>query len=633
MLQSIRDKLVGWVAWAIVLIIGVPFAIMGVTDFGSTARTLAVAEVDDLIVDQQDYQQRLQVRRRDMQQQLGSDYRPDKFERVLQQQVLNEMIEEKLLENLVQENNLRVGDEELSAAIKSDLNFFQDGKFNFEFYRNRISKLGFTPNAYEDFLKQDRMLTAIPRMVRSSSFITDQEAQRYFRLSKQQRKIDYLTVLPSRFSKDIDIAVSELQTYYEQHASQYVRPEQVKLEYIRLSARQLASRVEVTEDAIRQYYAANADRYVVDEQREASHILINVAQEKTLADSPEVSKKIKEIQNKLSAGEKFEDLARKYSDDPGSAQSGGQLGQVLRGVMVPAFEEALFSMQAVGEISAPIQTSFGVHLIRLDSITPRQAKSYEMVKDQLRESYASEQAINLYYDISEQLAVLTYENPDSLVPVSEAIDVALQTTDWIDQKGSDSGVAANLDVLREAFGGRLKNSHINSDPIEIGINDAVVFRVMDSRPAAQLSFEEAKGTLMVAALKEKQARRLAVYADQIADRIRQGESIQSVAENEKLELHASVLLQRHSNKAPAALVRYVFKMPVPTNNSPVIKATSLEGGIQAIVVFNQVADPEASSYAPAVKKELNQRIAAKDVANLLAKIRQEAKVTIYKDKL
>jgi len=633
MLQSIRDKLVGWVAWAIVIIIGVPFAILGVTDFGSPSRSLSVAEVDDMVVELDDYQQRYQYRRQTMQQQLGANYRPDKFDQVIQKQVLNEMVEEKLLDRLVEESNIYVGNDELSVVIKNDPGFFKDGKFSFDVYKNRIGQLGYTPDAYEASLRKEQRLSAIPRLVRSSSFVTEQEEKRYNRLLMQQRQVDYLVIEPDRFPEDIEITEEDVQAYFDEHRSQFIRPEQIKLEYVRLSASQLSSRIEVTEDAVRQHYESNADLYVVDEQRKASHILVNLTEGKTLDDSPEVSKKISEIQGKLAAGEKFEDLAKDYSDDPGSAQSGGDLGQVLRGVMVPPFEKALFSMQKVGQISEPVVSSFGVHLIRLDGITPRQAKAYEEVRDQVRDSYAEEQAVNLYYDISERLAELTHENPDSLVPVAEGIDLPLETTDWIGRKGQEFGIASNQDVLREAFSEQLKKSRTNSDPVETGVNEVVIFRVADSRPSVQLSLEEARKDVTEAATKAKQKSRLEKYAQQLVGKILAGKSVQDISRNEKLELQKSVVLNRDSKDAPSALVRNLFKMPVPENDKPVIQSISLGGNKLAVVIFSQLIEPEDMQAGTGMNGGLGRRMAAKDAGNFLSEIRQGAKVTIHKDKL
>lgn len=633
MLQSMRDKLVGWVAWAFVILIGLPFAIMGVTDFGSTARDMVVAEVDDLAIEQSNYLNRYQNRRQNIQRQMGGDYQPDRFDRVIQKQVLDTLIEEKLLARLAEDNNIKIGDDELSAAIKVDPVFQKDGKFDFKYYKSQIGRLGHTPASYEEFLHNERILSVVPRLIRASGFVTEQEARRYQRLTKQQRKIEYLVIGQERFEENVTVSEEEAQVYYKDHAEKFLRPEQIKLEYIRLSAEQLLDRIDTTEELMRQFYEANADRYITEEQRKASHILLGLPEGESLDSSTEVSNKLSEIKERLAAGDRFEDLAKQYSEDPGSASSGGDLGQMIRGVMVPSFEDALFSLQEIGQISVPVRTSFGIHLIRLDGITAKQVKSYEEVKDQLKKGYADEQSVNLFYDLSERMAEVSYEHPDSLLAVSEAIGVPVKTTEWLAHNNNLKGISGNRDILREAFSDRLKTSGNNSDPIEVGINDAVVFRVAEVRQSMQVPYDEVRDKAIEAVRTEKNDNRIKHYADKIAGRLRQGESIVSLSSSEKLTLESPAVLQRNSTDVPAALVRKVFRMQVPKGDHSTVQTISLAGGRQAVVLLSQVINSAADKAGLKTVNALSDRVASKDASNFLSGIRNNARVTIYKDKL
>jgi len=632
MLQSIRDQLVGWVAWGILILISVPFIFMGVTDFGSPARTTVVAEVNDETISQQDYQRRYQASRQNMQRQLGANYRPDLFDRQIQQNVVNTMIEEKLLGMLAEKNNIQVGDKELASVIRLDPGFQQNGKFDYQFYKSRLGQSGFTPDSYEGYLRDDRKVNVIPRLVRGSHFVTAGEAERYNKLLNQTRDIDYAVINEEHITDEIVVKDEQAKAYYDENKIEFVRPEQVKFSYLHLSSSHLVDNIEATEENIRRYYEENAENFIVEEQRKASHILLTMEDGKSLEESPEVVSKLADIQQKLKDGDKFEELARIYSDDPGSAQQGGDLGQVLRGVMVPPFEEALFALREKGQISAPVRTSFGIHLIRLDELTAKQVKSFDEVRDELKSKYADKQAVELYYDQSERMAEISYENPDSLVPAAEALGLEVKSSGWLSANNGLEGVEGNKDVLRAAFSDRLKTEMTNSDPIEIGENDVVIIRVTDSRPEYQIPFDEVIDQVRIAARKDVLEEQISKYAEQLRGRLQQGELLQALAETDNLSVEVVDGLQRQDNQLPAGLSRGVFSMPTPEEGKSTSAVISLGDGNAALVVLRNVALPD-SRDSTIVKQSLISRHAARDAQMILAGMREKANVVIHKDKL
>lgn len=631
MLQSIRDRLVGWVAWGIVLIIGIPFAVLGITDFGSPTRLAAVAEVNDLVIDQNDYRRRFQNSRQTLQRQLGVSYRPDVFDNQVKQQVINEMVQERLLYHLAEENNLQIGDKELSTLIQKDPSFQQNGQFDFDYYRSRIGQLGFTSTTYEQFLRGEHLLKKVPYMVHATSFTTEKELERFHALQAQHRRIKYIEIDRDYFPEDIDLTEQQVESFYKKNLDLFRRPEQVKIEYLRLSTAQLAERVETSEELTRQFYNENADRYLVEERRQASHILLSLDEGKTLNDSPETSARLEELQKKIMDGEDFSELAKAYSDDPGSATQGGNLGQVTRGMMVPAFENALFAMQNVGDISEPAISSFGVHLIKLDGITEKQIRSFEDAQQEIIENYKQEKAIELFYDASERMAELSYENPDSLLPVSEALSIPLQTTDWIAADNQNPGIESNHEVLREAFSERLRDGN-NSDPIEVGGNDVVIIRIMDYREATLLSFEEVTDQATNLARRKLQDEQVTNLASNLVARIKSGESLQSVADAEKLQVEMPDPVGRENSVLPTVLTQAIFKMPAPEASQPEVKAIGLTDGKIAVTVLYEISVPEQSSEQN-LPQELSQRNAEINVQNMIAELKESASIVVHENRL
>ncbi len=630
MLQSIRDRLVGWVAWGIVILIGVPFAIIGVTDFGTPARTIAVAEVNDIPIDQGEYQRRYQLRRQGVQRQLEASYNPEIFDPQLQRQVVSMLIEEALLREVAEDNNIHVGDDELALTIQSDPGFQKAGQFDFNEYQARIGQEGFTPTRYEQFLRQERILTILPRMIRASSFATHGEAKRLNDLSAHKRDVSYVVINKDLFPDDINMSEDGARAYYDSHRGEFRRPEQIKLEYLRVSASQLTDRVEVTDDSLRRYYEEHSDRYIVDEQRKASHILIALPEGELLENSAEALEKFNTVKDKLSAGEDFAELARQYSDDPGSASEGGDLGQVTLGMMVKPFETALFAMGEIGEISEPVRTSFGYHFIRLDEVIQSEEKSFDEVRQELVEGYAEQESVGLFYDVSEHMAELSYESQDSLIPVSEALEIPLQTTDWISQGNENSGIEGNLDVLREAFSERLRTGS-NSEPIEIDRNDAVIIRVADYREAMILSFDDVKDQALSGAKNAATDAKLNELAHKLAEKVRNGGSFEELAGQHDLALENIGLIGRDDQSLPAGMLSEVFKMPAPAENSISVAAVSLPDSKYGVVLLNKIMLPETENEL--LVRELGQRYAARAAQSVVTAVRETAIVIIHEDKL
>ena len=638
MLQSIRDRLVGWVAWGIVILIGVPFAIIGITDFGTPARVIPVAEVGDISIDQEEYQRRYQLRRQNVQQQLEDRYNPDLFDPQLRKQVVNMLVEEALLRVFAEDNNIHISDNELALIIQSDSSFQKDGRFDFNEYRARIGQEGFTPDRYEQFLRRERILTTLPRMVRASSFATHGEAKRLNDLAAHKRVIRYAVVGRDFSPDDVNISEDDARSYYDSHQNQFERPEQIKLEYLRVSASRLADRVEITEDALRRYYEEHSERYIVDEQRKSSHILIALPEGESLENSAEALEKFNAVKDKLAAGEDFAELARQYSDDPGSASAGGDLGQVSRGMMVKPFETALFAMGEAGEISEPVLTSFGYHFIRLDEIIERQEQSFDEVRQELEEGYAEQESVNLFYDVSEHMAELSYENQDSLVPVSEALGIPLQTTDWLGRENDmpvidaddEANVEANPDVLREAFSERLRAGD-NSDPVEIDKNDVVIIRVVDYREAVVLPFDDVTEQALSSARNAAIDTKIREFALELAENVRGGGSFEELVEQHGLMLETPEPIGRDNLSLPAGMLPQVFKMPVPAGDDISVTVVSLSDGSYGVIALDKIMLPEAANEL--LVRELSQRYAARAAQSVVTAMREAADVVIHEDRL
>ena len=635
MLQSIRDRLVGWVAWGVVILISVPFAIVGVADFGGYTPS-TVLEVDGVAIEQDEYQRRYQFYSRGLRARVGNNYQAEAFEQEARRQTLDALTDEILIRALTEDNDLRVSDRELRETLYANTDFRRPDSdtFDFDVYRAALAQQGYTPALYEEALREQRLLGMIPRTAGDSGgFVTEREIRRMYALYAHERDIQYILIGADYFPDDIEVAAAEAQAYYDDNPNTFTRPEQIKFEYIRMSAALLAEQVEVTDELLRQYYAENADRYVVEEQRSASHILIALADDKSPQDDPEVQRKLDEIKTKLDASENFAVLAEQYSDDSGSAQAGGDLGQVTRGMMVAPFEDALFAIGEVGEVVGPIRTSFGFHFIRLDGLSARSVKTFEEVRDELAEEYALQQASGAFYDNSERLAELSYENGEaSLSLVADALGAPLHSTDWISRQHDSSGVESHPGLLEQAFQRRYWRRS-GSAPVEVGHQDVVVFRITDHREALLPPFDEVSEQVEATMKAVAADQRLSEFVEQLARDIQAGEAAEDAAQRNELTVETLGPVAKDDPALPPGIADTVFTVPVPQQGGVSAEVAPLPAGDYAIVVLRGIVMPEEGPDRDEIARQLRQRHATATAQSMLAGIREAADVVIHEDRL
>jgi len=477
MLQAIRDKVTGWIAYGIIFLISIPFALWGVNSYlgGGEAAPAAMVNGEEITTRQLDqayanYRQRIA--------QLFGGTIPESFgsEPVLREQVLGQLIEEFVLRQYAQQQRYRISDDELNKIIRSMDAFQRDGQFDTDIYQSQLRSLGYSPVGFEQELRISGSIEQFQDGIRETAFIVPVFKDRFSKLGNQTRKIRSLTYTVEQTTIQVDDA--EIEQHYQSQANRYRIPEKVKVDYIELSLDSIKKNIEVRAEDVLARYQENQAAYTSAEIRDASHILIKVAED---GSADEALARIAEIRQRIVNGEEFSDLAREFSEDPGSSASGGSLGEIERGVMVQSFEAALFSMQ-VDQLSEPVKTAFGWHLIKLHSISGGETQSFESLKAGLEDEIKTELAETQVYDLVENLANLVYEQPDSLLPAAEQLGLSVQTSDWF-ERSMGEGIAAEPKIRQVAFSTEVLTQGLNSEAVELG-NERVVFLRLKQREAA-----------------------------------------------------------------------------------------------------------------------------------------------------
>jgi len=591
MLQAIRDKVTGWIAYGIIFLISIPFALWGVNSYlgGGEAPPAATVDGEEITLQQLDqayanYRQRLA--------QLFGGAIPESLanETAIRAQVLDQLIEETALRRYIEQQRYRIGDQTLARMIRDMDEFKRDGSFDTQIYEAQVRSIGLSPLAFEQQLRLSGSINQFQNGLRATAFVTPEEGRRYASLKNQTRKIRTLNYRVDPAS--IAVEPSEVEQYYLANTDRYRRPEQIRVDYIEVSLDSIKQNIAVDEAEVRARYQDHLQSYTAPESREVRHILIKVDD---ATDEATAQARIIEIRERVEGGESFATLAAELSEDPGSAADGGSLGEVGRGEMVPAFENAMFSLQ-VGELSEPVQTQFGWHLILVESISGGETQPFDAVRVTLEDEIKTEIAEVQIYELVESMANIVYEQPDSLLPAAEQHGFSLQTSDWFD-RASGSGIAGDERLRLVAFSDEILEQGLNSEAIELG--DRVVFvRLHERKPAEAQPLEEVEQQVRSELLRQKRAdlgRKAGTDALQV---LRSGGSLEDIAQQWSSEIEDLGFVGRDEAGVDPAILQRSFSMQKP-EQAKVYDGLAVGDGGYAVMELSAVvsadSDPDSET--------------------------------------
>ncbi len=626
MLQSIRERAQGWFAWAIVILISVPFALWGIQEYLGVGGERVAATVDDREITERDLEQAYQQFRQNLRQRLGSAYRPGLFDETqMRREVLENMIRDEVVFQASLGMGLGVSDAQVKDFIAGLKEFWKDGSFDYATYEEVLRRQGMSSAAFEGRVRRAIISEQLSNAVNASEFVTGHELGEHLRLREQQQDIDYLVIAAAA-----DIAepsAGDVEDYYQAHQADYRAAERVKLEYLELSAERVAAVIEPDEDTLRQTYQDHVDRYRKPERRRARHILFTVAED---ADEAAAREKAQAALDRIRGGEDFAAVAKELSEDPGSAEQGGDLGFFERGIMDEAFEQSAYGL-ALGEISEPVRSQFGFHVIEVMEVEEGSTASFDEVRERVLEAHRQAEGERLFFEYAERLNDLSYEHPDSLVPAAEALALEIQTTDWLDRDGGE-GVFATPKLMGAAFSEDVLAQGNNSEAIEVGTNHVVVVRVSEHQEAAIQPLDEVREQV-IAALRAQDAKQQAREAgEKLVERLGAGEQLSDLAVAEGYELKQAGSLRRDSRDAPRAVVQAAFRLARPEGADPVYGQAVLEDGGFAVLALREVRDGDPASLVGDAKQRERAQLARvrgrRDADDLVSQLRREATVTI-----
>lgn len=593
MLQNIRDNIQGVAAKIIIGLMIVPFALYGIDFLFSGSTETPVAVVNGEKVSQYELDQALAMQKRQLLAMMGDNIDPGLLDdAVLRRPALDSLIRQKVLLQAAEEAGIAVPDRVLNQTIMQMPQFQEGGRFSTERFRQILAAQGFTPQLFRSLLRTDLLIDQLNQGVAGSTFMTDFQESAAIRLGDQKRSFYYLTVDTERFAEQATPSAEAIEAYYQQNQSRFKSPEAVRVAYLELKIEDFYQ--PVAEEDIRVAYQQEIESAKQLTERRAAHILVE-------GSNDEARQKLEAASERILAGENFADVAKQLSDDFGSAEQGGDLGFSAGDTFPEAFEDALAELE-VGEVSEPVETDAGLHLVKLLEVREPDVASFESRRAELERQLQERAAKPRLISEVEALRDLVF-NADGLGEPAKALELEVQESDWL-TADQNEGLLAHSAVKAAAFNAELREQGYNSEVFEVSPSHYVVLHPIAHRPPEVQPLADVRDAI-VATLKEKEGRERADdVARELMAALRAGESAEALAKKtEGVDWQVAVRSSRQDSSIAESVRRKVFQMARPQEGGNVAM-TRDAGGNSVVIQLTNVYDGERSLVAENRRREL-----------------------------
>jgi len=613
MLGAIRKKSKGWVAYLIVGLITVPFALFGIQEYMGGSSNPAVASVDGEDISLTTYYQELNTQQRNLQEQLGASYSAE-IDNALRQTLIDTLINEKLLENFTNSMQLVTLDEEVRSFIQSNPVFQVDGVFSEDRYIQLLRLNNFTPLDYELEQSKSMSLDQIKRNLNNSAFLSTIQIEQLNDLSAQQRDVSFLVLSTEKYKDQIVVDQDQISEYFDNNKSSFVEGRKVQVDFVELSLDNIEQQTHPDNEILQNLYIENEELYTNPEQRRAQHILL---EEESNANA--ILKEIKQ-------GGDFSELARIHSKDITTSEEGGDLGLFERELMVPEFDKAVFEMN-VGDISDVVKTDYGYHIIKLNEIQPTTLQSFEEVEGRLLALHKKNVNQKELYNLQEELSNLAYE--ESIDAVSSQLDLELQTSDFFSEFSTEYDEV----FVSTAFSDVVFKNGENSDVIELSKDRFIVMSLANQQPERQKVLDEVEDQI-VDILRNLGAKKM---IDDIAQTISSSLTSGDVAQVKTLIVENNLAWNEvgwisRDSQLPFNATSKVYKLSKPNSGEHTYHSQSADANTTLVIDLKAVRLSDEAINSETIDLYLSEEN-NELFLNLIKKLRDSAEIEVFSELL
>ncbi|MEJ2674971.1 MAG: SurA N-terminal domain-containing protein [Acidihalobacter sp.] len=550
MLQTIRDRASGWIAYAIVLLISVPFALWGVNHYLDGGGKQVAAEVGGTSISIQAFARAYREQQMRLEQAFGGKLPSGLNSQTIKQMVLRRLVRDAVFHEAATGAGYQVTDKELLDQLAQYPVFKVDGKFSKTRYEQVLHAQAMVPLQFEGRLRRAIATAQLQGGIQQTAFSTPHQAEQLLRLRDEQRELSFSIIPASRYADSVKVNAKAVKAYYHRHKSDYMTAEKVKLAYLRLDVAGLEKDVKVSDNELRNYFQTHQAQFEQPERATARSIVVDLVSE-----------------------------------------SQGEAAVRLRGI-AEGLKNALFALKP-GQVTPPIKVNQKVYRLKLEALHKAAEPSFEAIKAQVKTAYVQFIAQRQFNDEAQRLADLTYKNPGSLEPAAKALGLKVENTGWLTREGGGQGVGANAKVLQAAFSTEVLNNGSNSQPLQLGQHEVVVVRALEHKTPEQKPLDEVRAAIRRVLAKQaadKQAEKVgkALIAD-----LNSGKSLAGVAPGGKSSVHVLGWVGRQGAKdIPASVVTAAFQLPAPASGKSGAGGVRLNNGNYAIFEITGVKRPE-----------------------------------------
>jgi peptidyl-prolyl cis-trans isomerase D len=624
MLQQIREKFTGGIAIAILALIGIPFLFFGI-NYNFVGQSFA-AKVDgsEISVGQFEQTYRDQLDRNPTWAQL-----PDEYRLQIRQSILDSLIRNRLIEMHLIEKGYQISNEQVTAAIQRVPDFQVDGVFDMDTYRELLLQNGLDPTRFEASQRQAMREDQLRRAIGGTALLTPSDYRRYLNLVAEQRVVSTAVFDIASATDEIEVTEEQVVAYYDDNETLYLTPESADVEIVEVRRDAVAETIEISEEALAQYYEDEKSRYLQDEQRQSRHILILSDDDKDAAEA-----EANALLERIRAGEPFEDLARTYSKDGGTASNGGDLGVLTLSQLPGELGTAIFALNE-GEVDGPIESDFGFHIVRLDAILEPGPLPLDQVRGDLLSELRDRESEERFRDLERQVSDALFDAAD-MQAISDASGIEVQTAAGITRQGGEP-IGSNQAAIDAIFDERVLLDGQISEVIELDANRSAVFKVTAYHEASRLPLDDVREQI-VQAIKAQEAEIIIFNrSEQMLAALDGGEEFAAAGEAAGATVSPAQLLLRQQEDFDQAVLAQVFLAKKPTLDSPVRGIVANTGGgytvfsLQAVLAGRPESIPLADRDAG--KLQLAQDAGMADYAAFVQALYDKADVVISQDAL
>ncbi|MGB8077026.1 MAG: SurA N-terminal domain-containing protein, partial [Gallionella sp.] len=475
----------------VLALIILPFALWGVSSYDRIRNSAEiVATVDGYKITQQEFDNSLRQQQDKMRQQLGANYDPAMFDNPdVRHAVLDNLVSQRLIIEHAKATGLVVPDDQVAQVIAGIEAFQENGKFDTKRYESVLKNQNLSPLSFEANIREELLAQQLQEAYAQNGYAANSIVDNIIRLNEQQRMVGVAPISLEPFMAQAKVDDASLKKYYEQNPAEFQVQEQAKVDYLQFSVDDLLSKVQVSKEDARNYYDEHQSEFGMPEERRAAHILITIKPGASQSEQDAAKAKAEDLLHQVEKNPaKFAELAKKNSEDPGSAVNGGDLGFFGRGMMVKPFEDATFALK-VGEISGLVRSDFGYHIIKLVAIKPSRVQSFDEVREGIVNKLRQQKAADMFAEMADKFSNTVYEQSDTLKPAADLVGAKIQRSGWL-LKGVPAADPWTAKMLQAIFSDEAVKNKRNTAAVEVKPNTLVAAHVVEYKPASVRAFGE-----------------------------------------------------------------------------------------------------------------------------------------------